>query len=428
MKKFCSRLSVQNALAQDCLIAGIFEDANAEFQELLKKGDISPKPLMVCSGGTSSRCTANGHWTLDLRKKYKKINFDLTNNTVEIGAGITMGDLVEELKKYRRSFPIGLSGLPGIGYILTGGISPLSRSQGLAIDQILKINGVWGKGESFEISKPKASSCTEDQLIWKGLCGAAPFLGIVTELTLETHPQTSLTVWKGHLNKTDLIQAIRQAEYWPDFMSLQWIWSSKIEVFVVITHNANEEENTIKKLRDKFPSSKTLKVFKVSSLNDLPAFRVEFTNKKNNHHTHSEVIGLLGPSWENNCSQIIDLTTHLMSNRPNENCYIACQQLGKSTTKSKRESTSFIHRNSMWKPWITASWEAKDTKERERSLFWLKEVWEALAPHCPGIHLAQMHQHLPWHNQEAQKAFEEWLPGLQKLKSEYDPHGILPRL
>ena len=35
-----------------------------------------------------------------------------------------MGDLLNHLQKYNRSFPIGLSKLPGAGYILTGGVSP----------------------------------------------------------------------------------------------------------------------------------------------------------------------------------------------------------------------------------------------------------------------------------------------------------------
>ena len=70
--------------------------------------------------------------------------FDLDKKTVEIEAGVTMGDLSDFLIKYKRSFPIGLSGKTGMGYILTGGISPLSRSRGLAIDQIMEVKGFWG--------------------------------------------------------------------------------------------------------------------------------------------------------------------------------------------------------------------------------------------------------------------------------------------
>ena len=97
-----------------------------------------------------------------------------------------MGDLCDFLRRHKRSFPIGLSGKTGMGYILTGGISPLSRSKGLAIDQILEIKGFWGNGREFHFSRP--NSLEESTLEWKALCGAAIFLGIITKVKLKTQP------------------------------------------------------------------------------------------------------------------------------------------------------------------------------------------------------------------------------------------------
>ena len=74
--------------------------------------------LCVCSGGTTSSCAKNGFTTLDLRKNYNKIHLDRQTNLVTIGGGVIMGDLVNYLQKHNRSFPIGLSKLPGAGYIL----------------------------------------------------------------------------------------------------------------------------------------------------------------------------------------------------------------------------------------------------------------------------------------------------------------------
>ena len=65
---------------------------------------------------------------------------------------------------------------------------------------------------------------------------------------------------------------------------------------------------------------------------------------------------------------------------------------------------------------------------KQKSLVWLKEVWETLEPECPGVHLAQMHQHLPWHKKEVNAAFKSWLPALQKLKDLHDPYGLMPHL
>lgn len=66
-----------------------------------------------------------------------------------------MGKLCSFLEKHKRSFPIGLSGNTGMGYILTGGISPLSRSKGLAIDQIIEIKGFLGKWKRVSFTTTK---------------------------------------------------------------------------------------------------------------------------------------------------------------------------------------------------------------------------------------------------------------------------------
>ena len=94
----------------------------------------------------------------------------------------------------------------------------------------------------------------------------------------------------------------------------------------------------------------------------------------------------------------------------------------------KRESSSFVHRDSMWKPWITAAWNPGDLPGRQQSLQWMDQVNDDLRQACPGVHLAQLHDHLPGHQQELMEAFGDWLPELRQLKSALDPEGRLPPL
>ena len=136
-----------NNQAQGQKLAGVFNEINSELIDLIQSGRLHPKPLMVCGGGTSSRCAAEGHWTLDLRSQFQEIKFIKESDEIFIGAGVSMKKLLQETSKYNRSFPIGISGSTGVGYILTGGISPLSRKYGLAVDQIKEIHGYWGNGE-----------------------------------------------------------------------------------------------------------------------------------------------------------------------------------------------------------------------------------------------------------------------------------------
>ena len=383
---------------------------------------------MICSGGTSTRCAANGHWTLDLRKNYNQIHYDNSTRAVEIGAGITMSRLLKVLAKQDRTFPIGLSGAPGVGYILTGGISPLSRSQGLAIDQILAIKGVWGNGECFKICKPTSKSDVIDHLNWRGLCGAAPFLGIVTNVTLKTYPLKPIIIWQANVKKEELADAIIQAENAPNTFSLQWMWGGKIQLYGVISGDINNLSKDIIRLKEIFSCGSFFEQYRVLGLQDIPPFSLEIFNPPNKGKVHSEILGLLGPCWGSDCNQIIQSLEYLISIRPNENCFIAAQQLGGVSSEISKSLTSFIHRTAIWKPWINASWEAGNTEDKEKSLKWLEEAWRTLEKNCPGVHLAQMHQHLNWHDKETNKAFEDWLPGLRNLKSKYDPQGILPPL
>ena len=54
-----------------------------------------------------------------------------------------MGDVLEALfpRPNRGGWFVGSAWL---GYVLTGGMGPLSRQVGLAVDQVLEIHGVWG--------------------------------------------------------------------------------------------------------------------------------------------------------------------------------------------------------------------------------------------------------------------------------------------
>jgi len=388
--------------------------------ELTKKTSI---PFLISSGGTTSRAAADKHWVLDLRKNYQNISFDIEKKYVEIEAGVRMGDLSDFLRKHKRSFPIGLSGKTGIGYILTGGISPFSRSRGLAIDQIIEIRGYWGNGKEFHLSRPHASN--ESYIEWKGLCGAAIFLGIITKIKLKTQPLREILSWTANLSFSQLSECINQAESWPNSLSFQWIYGESIFAHAIGEIENEENEAILINLLEKLPYKCNRMINKVKDMNSLPSLSLG-TNKNNNLY-HSEVLGLLGPAWKEKNLQVLKIIQELIEKRPNKNCYIASQQLGGLTHLNDRD-TSFLHRDAIWKPWINGAWEAHDQLKRKNTLNWMEECWNNLEFICPGVHLAQIHPHLPWHQKELSSAFKDWLPKLQQIKAINDPRNLMPPL
>ena len=334
-----------------------------------------------------------------------------------------MRDLSDFLKKHKRSFPIGLSGMTGMGYILTGGISPLSRSRGLAIDQIEEINGFWGDGKEFHLSRPNKPK--ESSLEWKGLCGAAIFLGIITKVKLKTQPLTPILSWTANLSFSQLSECINQAENWPNSLSFQWIWGDNIFAYAIGEIKSTEDEAILINLLEKLPFTSNRIIKKINDMNSLPI--LSLAKNKNNNSKHSEVLGLLGPAWQSKNLQVLKVIKDLINKRPNKSCYIASQQLG-GLTHLKDIDTSFIHRNAIWKPWINGAWKSYDQQKRNISLKWMEECWNNLEFICPGVHLAQIHPHLPWHQKEISLAFNDWLPKLQEIKAIHDPRNIMPPL
>ncbi len=154
-----------------------------------------PTPVLVRSGGTSSRSSDPTLWSLDLRTHCRELQLSDDGCRVRVGAGVTMAELQGHLSPAGRSLPTGLSGLPGAGYLLTGGISPLSRSQGLAIDRILALEGVWGDGTPLSLTAEQSTSADGHASdAWRGLLGAAPFLAVVSAIELRTTPRQPLHI------------------------------------------------------------------------------------------------------------------------------------------------------------------------------------------------------------------------------------------
>ena len=363
-----------------------------------------PRPLRVCSGGTSSRAAAAGQWTLDLRRTMAQVSWNPADQTVSIGGGCRMGEVLDKLYPLGRSVVGGLSGWPGVGYVLTGGMGPFSRELGLAVDQLQAVAGVWGSGEPFELRRDRDQGTAE----WRGLCGAAPFLAVVREVVLATQPLRPLWIRTSTGSPEQLPDQLIAAERSDPSTSLQWSWGCDggLRQLHVSAHEQSGWQ-------------------RIDGLHQLPPLTPPTPTAL---RLHGEVVGLLGPANAEGWRRLLPDLQALMQRCPHVGCSLSSQQLGNATAAVPIEATSFVHRDATWKPWITAVWSAGDLEGRRRSLQWLNELWSLLEPLCPGVHLAQLHDHLPFHQKELDLAFGPWLPGLRQLKARRDPDGTLPGL
>ena len=426
MKKNHNFLEVPNINSKDALFKKLIynvEDFLLNDESKLTK---EVEHLCICSGGTTSSCAKNGLITLDLRKNYNKIHLERETNIVTIGGGVIMGDLMNYLEKHNRSFPIGLSKLPGAGYILTGGVSPLSRSYGLAIDNIESIKGFLGNGTFISLKKNHISR--DKQLIWEAIKGAAPFFSIITEIGLKTIQSYPIQIIEGFINSDELSEIIKLSEGFPENISLQWIYAKKIYIYIVAEFKDDLEKEVIKENLLTLEKFSTLEQKFYGNLNEINFFAKELELFELNSNNHSEVISLLGEDLKNDVPIFIKYLNEIMDNKPNNSCYVASQQLGFKTKKLNHGSSFFVHRKSTWKPWIYASWKKNDLKEKEVVMDWMYKSWRKLKRFYPNIHLAQLHNHLNSHTEELQLAFGNRIEELKTLKNICDPQSILPPL
>ena len=412
-----------NSLARDAKTLGCLSPGPKLLRQLMRQPLGSP-PLRVRSGGNSSRCASDGCWTLDLSRHREILHHEATQE-VEFGTGLTMAELLQALRASGRSVPIGLSGLTGSGFILSGGMGPLSRSQGLALDHITAIEGIWGSGEPFALRKDE---CTDDSSRWRALMGAAPFLAVVTRLRLRSQPLQSLRFRHGLIDSSQLPDLIEIAEQWPETSSLQWSWGDSLEIYAVDCSHAECSPQELEALDSFLGTDPRAAIRRCQDQLEQPCFGSLASETVPSISPHSEVIARLGPALSHRAGPLIEHLSARILERPHNGCRISAQQLGGATERISPGETSFIHRDSVWKPWITAAWNPGDQAGREQSLAWMDQVSEDFRKVCPGVHLAQLHDHLPGHQKELEDAYGDWLPALRQLKTELDPEGRFPPL
>ncbi|KAG2359546.1 FAD-binding domain-containing protein [Suillus spraguei] len=123
---------------------------------------------------------------------FSGVVYDQNTQTATIGMGLVWDDVYSALEQYNMTVVGGRSSGVGVGgFVLGGGYSYLSNEYGLSVDNIVSLELVMPNGTVASI----ASSSHPD--LFYGLRGGFNNFGIVTTVTMKTHPQSQ--VWGGSL-------------------------------------------------------------------------------------------------------------------------------------------------------------------------------------------------------------------------------------
>ncbi|KAJ7065278.1 hypothetical protein C8F01DRAFT_1218731 [Mycena amicta] len=147
---------------------------------------------------------------------FQQFSMDNTTWKATVGSGTLLGDVTTRLHNAGgRAIAHGTCPEVGIGgHATIGGLGPLSRQWGAALDHIVEVEIVLANG-----TVARASETQNPDILW-AVKGAAASFGVVTEFVLATHPEPGEVVQYSYT-----LQLGSHKAMWPTFALWQNIIS-----------------------------------------------------------------------------------------------------------------------------------------------------------------------------------------------------------
>ncbi|PNY29110.1 6-hydroxy-D-nicotine oxidase [Tolypocladium capitatum] len=123
-------------------------------------------------------------------KAFKSIKLAKSSGTVQLGAGVLTGELLQSLIADGRYTTIPNSNAVGVvGALLGGGNTSQNGLHGFMVDNVLSFRLMTAEGKTVEVG---SSSAGEELALFHALCGAGHGLGVITAATMKTYPIVDL--------------------------------------------------------------------------------------------------------------------------------------------------------------------------------------------------------------------------------------------
>lgn len=161
----------------------IIPQTYAQVQYVFQALTANNLPFSVRSGG---HCYGPGSlssgYIIDLRN-FNEITPNVNNNTVTIGAGCHLGEVISALGAINYAIPTGTCPSVGVtGLALGGGIGLLSRAYGLTTDSIISMTVLMADGSIIEVTENNYPD-----LFWALRGAGANAFGIVLDFTFNMY-------------------------------------------------------------------------------------------------------------------------------------------------------------------------------------------------------------------------------------------------
>jgi hypothetical protein len=385
-------------------------------------------PISIRGGGHSVAGSAvpEGGLMLDL-SHMKGIRVSPGRRTAAAQTGLLLREFDHETQAFGLATTLGVVSVTGIaGLTLGGGIGWLNGLFGLACDNVLEADVVTADGELV------TANAAENQDLYWGLRGGGGNFGVVTSLTYQLHPVT--TVLAGGLSyppeqARDALRFYHQfASEAPDEVSMAGSVSRYPEsgptasIAVCYCGPLDEGERVLKPLLDfGRPVAGAIgpmpyQAFQSAADASFPLGR--------QHYWKSSFLKDL-------TDDAIDVLLEFAVTCPSPYTGIGMQQMTGAASRVDPQATAFAHRDRQYDCLILSQWD--DPADSERNLDWTRRCFEALRPYLKeSVYVnnlgAQDHDRV-------RAAYGANYDRLAGVKARYDPdnvfslnHNITPRV
>lgn len=169
----------------------VYAQNEQDIQNAVKWARCKKLSIRIRSGGHNHEGFSTGTDVLVIDvSEMKKIQVNKTENIATVQPGITGGELYTALAKEGLTQAGGTCEDVGIsGLVMTGGMGPLLRKEGLTCDTLLSFDIVNAKGELLHVTKDNEHK----DLFWACRGAGGGNFGIVTSLVLKVFPAKDVT-------------------------------------------------------------------------------------------------------------------------------------------------------------------------------------------------------------------------------------------
>jgi hypothetical protein len=170
----------------------VFAAGDADVLAALSFGRTWSLPVAPRSGRHSVEgwSVCDGCLVLDVSAGYAHVALDEGARTVTVGAGASLGALLNATAPAGWLTPVGSCSTVGLaGYLLGGGIGWTSRLHGLAVDNLLSARLALPNGSVVTVTRPPPPEPpAPGSLAWALTGGGGGNFGVLLEATLALHP------------------------------------------------------------------------------------------------------------------------------------------------------------------------------------------------------------------------------------------------